>query len=77
MGGYTFKANDNYISYQSIYGKSFRVVKADIESVSLDKGGMGKNVVKLNGRGTLLAEVEIPKNWAEKVQDFVLNEIRK
>ncbi len=75
FGGYKFKADDRYISYQSIYGKSFRVLKADIETVSLDKGGAGKNIIRLNGKGTLLAEVEMPKPWAEKVQDFVLDEI--
>lgn len=76
MGGYRFKSDEQFISYQSAYGKSFRVAKADIESVSLDKGGMGKNKVKINGRGTLLAEVEMPKPWAEKVQVFITEEIR-
>lgn len=77
LGGYKFKADDNYISYQSIYGKSFRVLKHDIETVSLDKAGLGKNMVKLNGKGTLLAEVEMPKDWAEKAQDFIVSEIKK
>lgn len=77
LGGYRFKSDDNYISYQSMYGKSFRVLKADVETVSLDKGGLGKNIVKLNGKGTLLAEVELPKQWAEKAQDFILGEIKK
>jgi len=75
MGGYKFKADDNYLSYQSIYGKSFRVLKADMESVSLDKGGLGKNIIKINGRGTTLAQVELPKQWSEKAQEFIQNEI--
>lgn len=76
MGGYRFKSDGQFISYQSAYGKSFRVAKSDIESVSLDKGGMGKNKIKINGKGTLLAEVEMPKPWAEKVQTFITEEIQ-
>lgn len=74
LGGYKFTANDEYVSYQSIYGKSFRVLRKDIESVSLDKGGMGKNIIKVNGRGTLLAEIELPKPWSEQAQDFIRKE---
>jgi hypothetical protein len=76
VGGYTFKSDEHFISYQSIYGKSFRVAKSDVESVSLDKGGMGKNKIKINGKGTLLAEIEMPKPWAEKVQTFITEEIQ-
>lgn len=74
LGGYKFTANDEYVSYQSIYGKSFRLLRKDIESVSLDKGGMGKNIIKVNGRGTLLAEIELPKPWSEQAQDFIRKE---
>ena len=76
LGGYKFTSNEQFISYQSAYGKSFRVVKADVESVSLDKGGFGKNKIKINGKGTLLAEVELSKPWAEKAQAFIMEEIR-
>ena len=76
MGGYTFKSDDTYLSYQSVYGKSFRVLKADIDSVSLDKGGLGKNIIKINGKGTQLAQVEMPKSWSEKAQEFILDEVK-
>lgn len=75
LGGYVFKADDKYVSYKSMYGKSFRVLKADIESVSLDDAGMGKNKIKINGKGTTLADVDMPKPWAEKVQEFIRGEI--
>lgn len=75
LGGYRFKADDRHISYLANFGKSFRVLKADIDTVSLDQGGMGKSVVRINGKGAMLAEVELPRPWAEKVQDFILNEI--
>lgn len=74
LGGYRFTANDEYVSYQSMYGKSFRVLRKDIESVSLDKGGMGKNIIKVNGKGTVLAEVELPKPWSEQAQEFIRKE---
>lgn len=74
LGGYTFTANDQYVSYKSIYGKFFRVARKDIESVSLDKGGLGKNIIKVNGRGTTLAQIEMPQQWAEKAQEFIMNE---
>lgn len=73
--GYTLTADDKYISYKSIYGKSFRVLKSDIESVSLDQGGAGKNIVRLNGKGTALASLELPRPWAEKAQEFIQDEI--
>jgi hypothetical protein len=76
LGGYTFKSDGQFVSYQSCYGKSFRVATSDIESVSLDRGGFGKNKIKINGKGTLLAEVEMPKSWAEKVQTFITEEIQ-
>lgn len=75
LGGYVFTADDSYVYYKSIYfGKSIRIARKDIESVSLDKGGMGKNIIKVNGNGTTLAEVELPKPWAEKAQDFIMSE---
>lgn len=74
LGGHQFVANDEYVKYTSMFGKTFRVLRKDIESVSLDKGGMGKNKVKVNGKGTVLAEVELPRMWAEKAQDFIRNE---
>ena len=35
---------------------------------------MGKNIIKVNGRGTLLAEIELPKPWSEQAQDFIRKE---
>lgn len=77
LGGYVFKSDEKYISYQSIYGKRFRVRKSDVESVSLDQGKMGQNVIKLNGKGTTLATIELPAMWAEKAQEFIQDEVEK
>jgi len=75
MGGYKFTSNGEYLKYQSAYGKSFRVPIRHIDSVSLDKAGMGKNQIKIVGKGSTLAEVELAKPWCEKVQEFVLDEL--
>lgn len=74
LGGYIFTSGDQYLSYKSVYGKFFRVARKDIESVSLDEGGFGKNIIKINGRGTILAQLEMPKTWAEQAQEFIMNE---
>lgn len=58
--------------FSSLFGQSFRVLKADIDSVSLDQGGLGKSIVKLNGKGTLLAKCELVRTWAEQAQEFIL-----
>ena len=75
--GYRFNTDKNWLSYKSIYGKSFRVLLADIESASVTEGGRGKARLLVNGKGTTLAEVELPRPWANKAQEFVLKEIGK
>lgn len=75
LGGYKFTIDDKYFSYQSVYAKSFRVLKKDIDSVSLDEAGRGKYEIRINGNGTILASVKQPKPWAEEVQNFVVDEI--
>lgn len=75
FGGYKFWTDSTYLYYRSVYGKSFRVLKTDISSVSLDESGRGKNNIKINGHGTVLAQESLPKPWAQKAQDFVLKEI--
>lgn len=75
FGGYSFSSDDQFISYKSAYGKFFRVPKKDIETVSLDKGKAGKYLLKVVGKGSILAELELPKSWAEKAQEFIMDEV--
>lgn len=77
LGGYRFKTDDRWLSYQSAYGKSFRVLKSDIDSVSVDEHKHGKNKLQIIGKGTVLADVVLPKKWTEKAQDFIYDEIGK
>ncbi len=77
FGGYKFWTDDRYLYYRSVYGKSFRVLKADIQTVSLAESGRGKNLIQIVGHGTVLAEESLPKPWAQKAQDFIFKEIGK
>jgi len=75
LGGYTFTSDDTYLCYKSVYiGKALKIARKDIEGVSLSGGGLGKSIVKINGKGVTLGEVELPKPWAEKAQEFIVSE---
>lgn len=76
LGGYKFTIDDSWVKYQSAYGKSFKVPKKAIDTVSTDtaKGFGAKAKLKITGGGNTLAEVDLPKPWAEKAQEFILKE---
>ena len=81
LGTFTMKADDTYIYYSSM-GRNFRILKTDIESVSVDAddktgiGHIGYNYLRINGKGTLLAEVHVTSGFARDAQDFILEEIK-
>lgn len=65
---------NGYIDFSHPYGKKFKVRTADIETVTIDTIGMGKGKLKIIGKGATLAEVEMPINWANKAQEWILNQ---
>ena len=69
--GFSFVVDDNFVSYSSLNGKSFRVYKKDIETISLDTAGMGVSKMRINGKGALLAEVELASPFLKKAQEFI------
>lgn len=75
--GYRFKTDANWVTYKTIYGKGFRVLKNDIDSVTVAEGGRGKRTLQLMGHGSVLATAELPKPWVEKAQEFILRETGK
>lgn len=75
LGGYKFISDDKYISYKSVYGRSFRVLKSDIETVGLDEISRSKYRLNIIGKGVVLTHLDIVKPWAEKAQDFIIAEI--
>ncbi len=73
--GYRFKCKGDYLTYKSIYGKKFRVRLKDIETVTVDLARASKGTLKVIGHGTVLAQVTLPRSWAEKAQTFILNNL--
>ncbi len=61
------------LTFKGIMGKSFKVQIADIDTVTLDSAGFGRGMLKVIGHGTILASVEIPTSWAEKCQQWILD----
>jgi len=75
LGAPKFTVDDSWVKYQHPYGASFKVPKKAISTVSTDVAkGMGKAKLKIIGNGNTLAEVDLPKQWAEKAQEFILSE---
>jgi|GEM_PF-1547097 len=68
---------DGYINYSHPYGKFFRVKVDDIETVAIDSLKFGKCELKIVGRGTDLAKVEMPLGWASKCQEWILSQKSK
>jgi len=77
FGTYRFRIKDVWLEYRNPYGKAFRVLKSDIESVSIDQTKRGGGHLMINGKGTLLAQVDLPLTWARKAQEFILEDIGK
>jgi hypothetical protein len=79
---YSFRFDDNYLYFNGIGADGFRILKRDIESVSIDANpekGMLKStlrLLKINGHGTFLGQAKINMGFAEKAQDFILEELK-
>lgn len=79
---YSIRFDDKYLYFRGVGVEGFRILKEDIESVSVDanpKEGMLEStyrLLKINGHGTLLGQAKILKGFAEKAQDFILEEIK-
>lgn len=73
-----FWTDDNYLYYRGkMSGKNFKVLKKDIETVSISPVDRLKGKLQLIGKGSPLAEAVIYTNVAEKAQDFILKEVGK
>ncbi|MDD4333416.1 MAG: hypothetical protein PHT51_04875 [Patescibacteria group bacterium] len=63
---------DGFLNFSHPYGKTFKVLIADIDTVVVDAVGMGKGELKIIGKGTELAKVKMPIPWANKCQEWIL-----
>ncbi len=72
-----FRTDDNFLYYNSIKGKTFKVLLGDIETVTVDAQGFNRSILKVVGRGSILAEATMGTMAANKVQELILKEIGK
>lgn len=70
--GGKLKFEAGFLSFQHPYGRAFRVLVKDIETVVIDVKGLGKGILKIIGHGTELASAEMPIAWANKCQAWIL-----
>lgn len=70
--GGKLKIENGFLSYQHPYGRTFRVLVKDIETITVDTKGWGSGILKIIGRGTELAIEKMPINWANKCQAWIL-----
>ncbi|MFA6527586.1 MAG: hypothetical protein WCT20_04135 [Candidatus Babeliales bacterium] len=61
-----------FLSYSHPYGHKFKVPSKDVETVIVDDIGWGKAKLKIIGRGTELASAKMPIPWANKCQEWIL-----
>ena len=64
---------DGFLNYKHPYGRSFKVPLKDIETVTADTVGLGKGELKIVGKGSILAKEKMPIPWANKCQEWILN----
>ncbi|XOB46619.1 MAG: hypothetical protein ACKKMV_00330 [Candidatus Nealsonbacteria bacterium] len=63
---------EGFLNYFHPYGRTFRVPIKDIETVTIDMSRWGKGKLKIIGKGAELASMEMPINWANKCQEWIL-----
>jgi len=63
------------LSYKNAYGKYATVPRNSIETVTVDAKGRGKSLLKIIGKGTELAQIELPHSWAVKTQRWLIGEL--
>jgi hypothetical protein len=61
-----------FLSYMHPYGRSFKVPIKDIDTVAVDTIGWGKGKLKIIGKGATLAQEEMPITWANRCQEWIL-----
>ena len=75
LAGQTFTINKGKLKFQGPYGKRFAVLISQIDTVTVDCARRGRGMLKIIGNGTTLAKIELPFKWAERTQDWILENI--
>lgn len=69
--------DNGFLKFSNPYAKRFNVRVSDIETVTVDTLNFGKAKLKIVGKGSVLAETDLPVNWAEKCQRWILSQTEK
>lgn len=72
LGGKTLIIENGFLEFKDVYSHNFRVLLKDVTTVSVDGVGWGKAILKVIGNGAELAQVKLPLPWANKAQQWIL-----
>lgn len=75
LGGQTFTLDDKFLKFQGAYKGAFTVPVSQIETVTTDQVKAGTSELKILGKGTVLASVQLPTPWAEKSMLWILENL--
>ena len=75
LSGQKFEIDEQMLRYKGPYGQGFSVPRASVQAVTVDTAGMGKGKLKVVGNGAVLAEVTLPRPWAEQAQAWIMKEL--
>jgi len=67
---------NGFLKFSNPYAKRFNVRVSDIETVTVDALNFGKAKLKIIGKGSVLAETDLPVTWAEKCQQWILGNLK-
>jgi len=73
--GGKLRIENDFLSFQHPYGRTFSVPIKDIETVTIDTKGWGKGILKVIGKGVVLATAEMPITQANKCQKWILENL--
>lgn len=74
LSGQVFTLDDQLLTYRNAYGKLATVPRSAIETVTVDAKGRGTSTLKIIGKGTELAAIDLPHPWAVATQRWLLEE---
>lgn len=75
LAGQTFTLDDNFLKYKNAYGKYATVPRKSIETVVIEPKKRGVSYLKMIGKGTDLASIEMPHAWCEKTQLWLMQQL--
>lgn len=75
LAGQTFTLDDKWLKFVGAYKGSFSVPRSQIETVTVNQVNAGSSELQIIGKGTVLASVVLPGNWAEKTQVWIMEKL--